>query len=294
MPTHLLESRAGKALLWTLAFLLMAGAAAYQRLTGPTHPLRGRYAAGDETVTYRLPRSGSTSQDREVTLAAPDAVSAATVYFKRYKTGDPFSARAMTRKDGQFTAYLPRQSAAGKLEYYLVLETPSGSVRVPDDPDRNVVIRFKDDVPIGVLVPHVVLMFLAILVGIRAGLSALAGHRDLRVLSWVALAGMTAGGLVLGPVVQKYAFGAYWTGFPYGYDLTDNKMLILWLCWVVACAWQGKAADPRSRSNRIVVALASAVMIAVYLIPHSMRGSELDYAKLEQGVPASKAIRTGK
>ena len=39
--------------------------------------------------------------------------------------------------------------------------------------------------------------------------------------------------------------------------------------------------------------LASVVMVAVYLIPHSMQGSELDYSKLEQGVDPKQAIGTG-
>ena len=35
------------------------------------------------------------------------------------------------------------------------------------------------------------------------------------------------------------------------------------------------------------------VMIAVYLVPHSMRGSTLDYEKLEEGVSVEDAIRSG-
>ena len=34
------------------------------------------------------------------------------------------------------------------------------------------------------------------------------------------------GGMILGPIVQKYAFGAYWTGIPFGHDLTDAKNLV--------------------------------------------------------------------
>ena len=45
--------------------------------------------------------------------------------------------------------------------------------------------------------------------------------------------------------VQKAAFGAYWTGFPFGYDLTDNKTVLMWLAWVLAAlamAYLGMAA----------------------------------------------------
>ena len=44
----------------------------------------------------------------------------------------------------------------------------------------------------------------------------------------------------------------------------------------------------------VVVVAATVVMMAVYLIPHSMRGSELDYSAVEQGVDPADAIRTGK
>ena len=39
--------------------------------------------------------------------------------------------------------------------------------------------------------------------------------------------------------------------------------------------------------------IATIVMLVVYLIPHSLRGSELDYERLEEGVPAKEAIKTG-
>jgi hypothetical protein len=41
------------------------------------------------------------------------------------------------------------------------------------------------------------------------------------------------------------------------------------------------------------VILATVVMMVVYLIPHSLRGSELDYSELDQGVPAEEAIGVG-
>ena len=34
-----------------------------------------------------------------------------------------------------------------------------------------------------------------------------------RLLAWLAFGTLTVGGMILGPIVQKHAFGAYWTGF---------------------------------------------------------------------------------
>ena len=40
--------------------------------------------------------------------------------------------------------------------------------------------------------------------------------------------------MILGPLTQYYAFGALWTGFPFGIDLTDNKTLIALIGWIIA------------------------------------------------------------
>jgi hypothetical protein len=81
------------------------------------------------------------------------------------------------------------------------------------------------------------------------------------------------GGLILGPVVQKYAFGAYWTGWPFGQDLTDNKTLVAWIFWAIAL-WRLH----KNPANRTWPAIAMVVLLLVFLIPHSMFGSELDYS----------------
>ena len=40
--------------------------------------------------------------------------------------------------------------------------------------------------------------------------------------------------MILGPIVQYYAFGDLWTGIPFGWDLTDNKTLIALIFWILA------------------------------------------------------------
>jgi hypothetical protein len=99
---------------------------------------------------------------------------------------------------------------------------------------------------------------------------------------------------VLGPIDQKHAFGAYWTGGPCGEDLTDNKTLGMWLAWVAAVFVLGRRRDPADRVARWTTVAAAAVTIAVYLVPHSLRGSQLDYGKLEGGGAPKDAITTGR
>ena len=88
--------------------------------------------------------------------------------------------------------------------------------------------------------------------------------------AWVAFALLVVGGLALGPVVQKFAFDAYWTGWPFGTDLTDNKTAVAVAAWAFAL-WRCRG----GRLARGAVVAAALVTIVVFSIPHSLFGSEL-------------------
>jgi len=103
-----------------------------------------------------------------------------------------------------------------------------------------------------------------------------------RLMYWT-IAFLAFGGLVMGPIVQKYAFDAYWTGWPFGSDLTDNKTFLGLVGWVVALL-----ALKRSQSPRIWALGASIFLFIIYLIPHSVLGSEIDYRKLDQPTRVSE------
>lgn len=160
---------------------------------------------------------------------------------------------------------------AGKLEYQVRLRRGDEETVFPAVP---AVTRFKGDVQAAVLAPHILAMFIGMLVSTRAGLAAVAGGR-IRFLSYLALALLVVGGLVLGPVVQKIAFGAYWTGIPWGWDLTDNKTLIAALAWAVA-AWRVGRGNLGARA---AVALAALATLVVFAIPHSVWGSEVKWQR---------------
>ena len=291
--------------LWILTVVLVLAAVAYQRRTGPTYPYRTSIAVTQgETVRLRLIRSAETIADAEVVVPSPGAAVTGTMFWRRYPTADewrPVSMTARTDADGasELVGLLPRQVAAGKLEYRLELMTPSGPQRVPAVPNadgEHLVMRFKDPVPVVVLLPHVVMMFLALLLGLRAGLGAVLGIDGWQRFVVPTAVCLTLGGMVLGPIVQKYAFGAYWTGFPFGYDLTDNKTLAGWVGWLLSAAAVRAALGFRASWARALVIVSTLVMLSIYLIPHSLRGSQLDYEKLDQlqqqGIDPRKAIGT--
>ncbi len=269
--------------LWITAVILMAAAAVFQRVSGPTYPYKGSFTAGDETYRFRLVRSSETTHGARVALPFPDGIQTeARLHYRRYPTTDSLTTTPFVREGDEWAAYLPVEPAAGKMEYFVTLSLDEGRVRIPSDAEDSIILRYKDPVPLAVLLPHVILMFLSMLIGLRAALSALFGSGDMRQLAYLALAGITLGGMIMGPIVQNYAFGEYWTGFPFGYDLTDNKTLIMWLCWVVAAGVLRFGRIKREVIQRGLVLAAAVVMVAVYLIPHSLRGSEYDYR--EEGV----------
>lgn len=300
-----MSPRVKGALLWVAAVVLMLSAAVYQRLTGPTNPVRLEMAVDGAPVRYRLIRSEESVRDARIAVPSPGPDATGRVVYRRYPADPEWREAPMAHETteagrDELAGYLPAQPASGKLEYRVEVAAAGGVLRIPGGGDGGdagtIVMRFKDPVPLPILLSHVAFMFFAMLVGMRAGLGAVVGAATVRRDAWVSLGLMTVGGMVLGPIVQKYAFGAYWTGFPFGYDLTDNKTLIMWLAWIAACGvlgWRARAAVPGWRSRATVVA-AAVVMTAVYLIPHSLRGSELDYEALDAGVSAEDAVGTGR
>lgn len=264
------------ALLWTLAGVLTVSSAVYQRMTGPTYPVSGSVSIGATQVSFRLNRAHGGETDSPVMLIVPDTSIRGFLFWKRFKTDDPHTRVGMIRHGDTLLAWLPQQPPAGKLEYSLRLQRGDTVFVIPErDP---VVIRFKGEVPMSILIPHVLVMFLAMLFSTRAGLECLTRQPKVRILAFTTVILLVIGGGILGPIMQKYAFGAYWTGWPFGQDMTDNKTLVALLAWVIAAAAVTRSAKPRRW-----ILPASIILFAVYLIPHSVLGSELDYRKLDSG-----------
>jgi hypothetical protein len=125
----------------------------------------------------------------------------------------------MSRGGKTLAAALPKQPPAVKLDYRVVLgrrrlETPLNG-GVPAVIDSRARSGRRPD-------PHILIMFLAMLLWPGGpgrprldGESAAAGDSDLR--------RSRSRGFVFGPLMQHYAFGAFWTGFPLGSDLTTRR-----------------------------------------------------------------------
>jgi hypothetical protein len=284
-----------KFLLWLLAFLVTITAAYYQRRTGPTYPKRINILVNDSVYELKLVRSLDLAERSQVRLKINDTTVKANLWYKRYNTPDEYRAAPFLYKNYPVRSFImnkifkineekglyadvPLQPPAGKIQYYIELTDSKGiQVIMKESP---VVIRFKGTVPSAILAPHILIMFFAMFLSTAAGLLAIAKVPSYKKCGIWTLALLTAGGMILGPLVQKYAFGEFWTGVPFGWDLTDNKTLIAFAFWILAVIMNRKKERP------LYTVLAAAVLLLVYSIPHSMFGSELDYSSGEvtQGI----------
>lgn len=257
---------------WIIALVITLAAAVYQRRTGPTYPISGSAELDGRTISYKLDQSHGGETDHRVQINTGDAAVTGLVEWRRSKTADQWTSVPMVFSGGQLSADLPHQPPAGKLDYRVSLRHEGHAVLLPAE--GPAVIRFKGDVPLLILIPHVIAMFGAMLLSTRTGLEFFSPSPRLTPLIFWTIGFLALGGLVLGPVVQKYAFDAYWTGWPFGQDLTDNKTAVALLGWGVAVL-----ALKRARKPAAWALAASIVLFAVYLIPHSVLGSEIDYTK---------------
>jgi hypothetical protein len=267
-----------KVSLWILAFVVTAGSAVYQRVTGPTYPLKGKIELGNVEISFTLERSQERVGDYTIRIETGNPDISGYVTYQRFKSNDQWISVPMTRDNRTLAASLPEQPPAGKLAYKVYLTL--GQEEVSLSGEEPVVIRFKDVVPKPILIPHIVVMFLAMLLSTRSGLEALRKDSNPRKLALWTAGMMFVGGLILGPLVQKFAFGDWWTGFPLGHDLTDSKTLIAMVVWAVALI-----AGRKNKPARGWVLAASIITLLIFLIPHSLLGSELDYSQMEGQIP---------
>ncbi len=148
-------------------------------------------------------------------------------------------------------------------------------------------VRFKGDVPLFILIPHILAMFGTMLLSTRTALECFSREPKLKKFTAWTLGFLIAGGIILGPITQLYAFGALWTGFPFGMDLTDNKTLIALIGWILAAVALYKFKKPK-----LYIIGAAVLLLAVFMIPHSMFGSELDYNKVDKQKEKNENVNT--
>lgn len=261
-----------KMLSWILAVVITVASAIYQKKTGPTYPKDIDISLKENIINFELPRSGVSEEDLLVEVPLSDTSYSVYLNYRRFPVNESFTTIEFNKKDNVSVAYLPTQPPAGKLEYFLTFKHHESPEIIETE---HVVTRFKGSVPAWILIPHILFIFTAMLLSNVAGFFAV-GKEDKHVFYGnLTLILLLLGGIVFGPIVQYYAFGEFWTGIPFGWDLTDNKTLIAVIFWVVAVISNRK--NPKYRYTII----AAIVTLLIFSIPHSMFGSELDYSSGE-------------
>lgn len=266
-------------LIWFVAVFFTLGSAYYQRLTGPTYPVRGHTEIDGQKIKFRLIRSYDLSDDAKIMVLVPDTSIKGELNLRRFKSMDNWHLQPMQRHGDTLIGALPHQPPAGKVMYEVTLIKGDKRVLLNDHP---AVLRYTGYVPRYILIPHIIFMFMAMLFSALTGLMVIFKGRNTYLFAWITVIAVGIGGLILGPIVQKYAFDAYWTGWPLGHDLTDNKSIVAFIFWVIALV-----AMTKNRENKIWPIVASIVLLVVFLIPHSLLGSEIDFTK-EQKTETTK------
>ncbi|NOZ34529.1 MAG: hypothetical protein GXO80_04435 [Chlorobi bacterium] len=268
--------------LWIIGLLITLTAAVYQKVTGPTYPRKITTTLNNKQYKLKLLRSHGGKDDATIVLKITDPNVKAKLFWKHYPAEKNESFNVVSFKKGikkdnflfwkfetkGLLAKLPHQPPAGKLMYYIELtDNNKTQTFLKENP---VIIRYKGAVPPYVLGPHILFIFFAMFLANVTGLFAAFKIPQFKRYTGVTLILITIGGMILGPIVQKFAFLEYWAGVPYGWDLTDNKLLIAFLAWLIAFFLNIK------KGNRVSVIIASIVTIIIFSIPHSMHGSQLN------------------
>ncbi len=287
-----MNSKHTSSLLWVLTIIIAISTMIYQRATGPTYPQKVETELAGQTYKFKLLRSNEIGSPCHIDLPVQDKSVKANIYYRLYKSNHEWTVEDMTRESAHKKAFfgegeeisvlrstLPEQAAAGKIEYYIELYKDNEKVAIQKE--TPVVVRFKGYVPRYILVPHILFMIFSLFFGLRAGIEAIANRENTLRFAIITLIVLGIGGLILGPIVQLYAFGELWTGWPFGGDWTDNKTIVAWIFWLITLFVLRKKPH-----NKIWPILAVIVLFAMYMIPHSMGGSELnaETGKIETGM----------
>ncbi|MCX6152873.1 MAG: hypothetical protein NT007_01800 [Candidatus Kapabacteria bacterium] len=260
---------------WILSIVMMAAFGRFQRATGPSYPVSGEVTINKHEIDYSLPRSSEGDDIVYIKIKVPDTAVMAVIDFKKYPSYDEYKSEAMTRDNQYFKFLVPRQANAGKISYKIHLKTDTEAVDL--NKGEPVVIRFRGSVPLFIMIFHILFMAISLTLCFRTMFEVFMKGNNLYRFTLATCISLMIGGMILGPIVQKFAFGAFWTGWPFGHDLTDNKTIAGIILWLLA-VWRLRK-DPNA--TKWVLA-AVILLVVVYFIPHSVLGSEIDYTKVPQ------------
>lgn len=271
--------------IWLIAIIITLTAVVYQRMTGPTNPVKTSFNVESTHYSAKFPRSletlvglnnldkdGKTSQ-LKVEFEPSQSDISLFVLYRRYPGDDSLTTIEAVYNNGAYIVEMPSQPPAGKIIYYPLFV--KGDNKVMPENENGIILRFKAPVSATILIPHIFFMFVAMLFSNLVGIFSFFNVSKASKYALVTIITLIAGGLLFGPLVQKAAFGAYWTGWPFGSDLTDTKTFVAVIVWIAA--WLLNYKTKKTINRRYFYAFAAAITLLIYTIPHSTAGSEFNY-----------------
>ncbi len=264
------------------------------RRFGPNHQYRVEAAGPGFTLSHKAPRGHSGEGPAEVVMKVVfDDADKAQAPFRACVKGKVQGAgewetvhhsRIETDREDCDKAYvfgLPCQPPATRYMYRFegcFEHSGSTPVVLAKADGIPMTLKFKGDVPAWIMIPHVLSMFAGFFVLILAALYGLdlGRGRDsdekknpAHKLAWLAWIILFIGGVPIGFAMNIYAFDVVWEAFPFGSDVTDNKTQVALVLWGAAAVWLSTSRK-RRRAAGLFAALAGLLVLAIYLIPHSM------------------------
>ncbi|MGB2768484.1 MAG: hypothetical protein WBC88_02020 [Candidatus Zixiibacteriota bacterium] len=228
-----------------------------------------------------------------VISAKVEGASEVRLVYKIGKDGEYQSVK-MSPKPGEENAYaatIPHHPKSTKAWYFLEAATVrEGSLVKVTLPERDsgqvrpIRLKFRGEVPLYIIIPHIVSIFAAIFFATLTLFSAIElkkGKTTLKKsvkLCAVTLLFLFIGFFPFGWAMNYFAFGVLWEAFPFGRDVTDNKSQIMFLFWlftlfmVKGTLW-GRGEDKNlvshgGYSRLVLVSFIATILILA--IPHSL------------------------
>ncbi|HUV30858.1 MAG TPA: hypothetical protein VMY05_07220 [Acidobacteriota bacterium] len=196
---------------------------------------------------------------------------------------------------GEYFTEVTAGRLGGRFYYYFELTDSTGSrlATFTVEGGAPFVLKYFGEVPKVVTLAHIATIFATVFFIALAAVSALSvlrGSGEVRLLTihlFLAAVFAFLGGYVFGIPMNYFAFDVLWEGVPFGTDATDNKtqLLFVYLLFAVLSSLGTLTRGKLGRDIYSGKALgwvglgAFAVMLFIYLIPHSIQfSSTLTYA----------------
>ncbi|MBN2184888.1 MAG: hypothetical protein JW746_06130 [Candidatus Krumholzibacteriota bacterium] len=236
------------------------------------------------TTVFEQVGDGSPVLILDISSEAEDIAAAELVCFEPGRETEK-RGKMVETEPGRWKGNLPGMDKGSRLRYYFEVETGSGrSLRMPGEGKNGFLVKYKGEVSGSVLLFHIIFMFGAFFFMIEAALCALrilSGEADKRMtilmVRWLVFFTFI-GGWPLGFILNRQRFGPVWEGFPFGYDITDNKTQLMFIFWLITIilSWSSfigkdEKADRVGRKGFAIAVLTSFIIsLAIFLIPHSL------------------------